>query len=434
MQKKEYIQGDLFSPEETGGISLEDVFTAYFDCRKHKRGTYNSLAFEVDYERKCVELWRQINAGTYHPARSIVFIVFKPVLREVFAPSFESRVVDHLIARKIEPLFERQFIDNSFATRKGKGTLYGINRVAEFIRCCSADYTQDCYVMKLDIKSFFMSLPKQALYDKMETFILCHYHNADKHTLLYMLRAIIFDRPECHCLCRCPKSCWKDLPHNKSLFYSDGMHGMPIGRLTSQLSAAFALDPLDHLVCEKWGVPCYGRYVDDMVLVHKSKVHLIEVRELIRRWLADNGFTLHPNKVYLQHFTKGVSFIGGKVMPGRIYVSNRSLGFCYDAITRWNRLAVAEQGFAETHGEEFVAVINSYMGLMAHYNSYHIRCRICRMIGHEWWQVMYMSRGLHKAVLKNQYKPITVSRRQIHCKLMPKINVIGNNEKYEYAV
>ena len=41
---------ELFSLEQTGGISLEDVFEAYFDCRRKKRGTYNALAFEADYE------------------------------------------------------------------------------------------------------------------------------------------------------------------------------------------------------------------------------------------------------------------------------------------------------------------------------------------------------------------------------------------------
>ena len=35
---------------------MEDVFEAYFECRKKKRNTCNALAFEGDYERRCVEL------------------------------------------------------------------------------------------------------------------------------------------------------------------------------------------------------------------------------------------------------------------------------------------------------------------------------------------------------------------------------------------
>lgn len=69
---------------------MEDVFEAYFECRKKKRNTCNALAFESDYERRCVELWREINAGTYRPSRSIAFIINKPVKREIFAADFRG--------------------------------------------------------------------------------------------------------------------------------------------------------------------------------------------------------------------------------------------------------------------------------------------------------------------------------------------------------
>ena len=45
------LQQSLFTDEELGGIPLEDVFEAYFECRKKKRNTCNALAFESDYER-----------------------------------------------------------------------------------------------------------------------------------------------------------------------------------------------------------------------------------------------------------------------------------------------------------------------------------------------------------------------------------------------
>ena len=50
MKQKKMETNSLFAPEETGGISLEEVFEAYFDCRRKKRGTHKALAFEADYE------------------------------------------------------------------------------------------------------------------------------------------------------------------------------------------------------------------------------------------------------------------------------------------------------------------------------------------------------------------------------------------------
>jgi RNA-directed DNA polymerase len=396
-------QLEFFAPDEMGGISLEDIFTAYFDCRRHKRGTYNALAFEVDYERKCVELWHAINAGSYRPARSVVFIIFKPVQREIFAPSFESRVVDHLIADKVGPLLENTFIDDNYATRKGKGTLYGINRVYEHIRNCSAGYTRDCYVLKLDIRSFFMSISKEYLCAKMSEYLKTNYKNPDLPALLFILRAILMDNPEKHCVRRCPRSHWEGLPVEKSLFNGDGRHGLPIGRLTSQLCAAFMLDPLDHLVTGAWGVPYYGRYVDDMILVHESKAYLLEVKDKICHWLSDHGLVMHPRKIYLQYYRKGVTFIGGMLMPGRIYVSDRSFGFCMDFIESWNHSAHSDESFAGIHAAKFVSVLNSYLGHMSHFASYNLRKKVVSRIGKEWWRVMYIHGHYEKAVVKKNY-------------------------------
>ncbi len=141
-------------------IEISEVFEAYFDCRKNKRNTANALAYEIDYENKLLQLHKEINDGTYKIGRSIAFIVNKPVKREIFAADFRDRVVHHLIINKLNHLFEKQFIYDSYSCRKGKGTLFGINRIDSFIRKCSKNYTRDCYILKLDIKGFFMHIDK----------------------------------------------------------------------------------------------------------------------------------------------------------------------------------------------------------------------------------------------------------------------------------
>jgi hypothetical protein len=407
------LQQSLFSDEEIGGISLEDVFEAYFECRKKKRNTCNALAFESEYERKCVELWREINSGTYHPSRSIAFIINKPVKREVFAADFRDRVVHHLIAQRIVPLLEEQFINDSYSTRKGKGTLYGILKIEEHIRQCSENYTKDCHILKIDIRSFFMKISKQRLYDITAEFLKARYTESDLPMLLYLLRKTVFNRPERNCIRRSAPKEWRGLPKDKSLFHTDGSCGLPIGNLTSQLLALNFLDELDHLITGNWGVEHYGRYVDDMVLVHPSQEHLLEVRERISRWLSTRGLMLHPRKMYLQHYTKGVLFIGGMILPGRKYLSNRTVGFCYDAIERLNRLAASSPDYVLTHGEEFVSTVNSYLGMMRHFSSYKLRRKVMEHVGKEWWKIIYFEGHIEKAVLKKQYKPLVQKRNEI---------------------
>lgn len=392
--------GTLFAREEMGGIPLGDVLEAYFECRKKKRNTYNALAFEKEYERHCVELWQEINSGSYRPSRSIAFIVTKPVKREIFAADFRDRVVHHLIAGRILPLLEERFIDDSYSTRKGKGTLYGIEHVEEHIRKCSENYTRDCYIMKLDIRSFFMKISKQRLYDLTERMLRERYRGSDLPILLYLIRETIFNRPEKHCIRKTPKKGWYDLPKDKSLFGTDGTCGLPIGNLTSQLLALNFLDELDHLVLEEWNIVHYGRYVDDMVFVHPSKEHLLQIKGKVADWLSVQGLSLHPRKFYLQHYTKGVLFIGAMILPGRKYISNRTVGFCFDAIEKLNRLAETSSGYAFAHREYFMSVLNSYLGMMRHFESYNLRHRLMECVGKEWWQMVYFANHLDKVVLK----------------------------------
>ena len=383
---------NLFAPEEMGGVSLEEVIEAYYDCRRRKRNTVNALEFEVDYERHCIDLWQELNSHTYEPRRSIAFVVEHPVKREIFAADFRDRVVHHLIARRIYGLLEAQFLTDSYSTQKGKGTLFGIERVEQHIRECSEGYTRDCYIMKLDISGYFMSIDKQRLFDCVRRFLDGHYPDRQGlPMLLYMLRKTIFNRPERNCIRKVPRYRWRGLPRNKSLFGSDGRTGLPIGNLTSQLLALLFLDELDHLVTGDWSVPHFGRYVDDMVLVHPSAEHLLKTRRLIEQWLSGHGLRLHPRKVYLQHYSKGVMFVGGMIKPGRKYLSHRTRGRLYAKVYHYNQLLAAADPTREQL-EGMVATMNSYLGMMCHYNELCLFRHVLMHVSPQWYRHVWFSR------------------------------------------
>lgn len=370
----------LFPPEEIGGFSLEEVIDAYYDCRRHKRNTVNALEFEMDYERHCIDLWHEINEHRYKPRRSIAFIVDRPVKREIFAADFRDRVVHHLVARSIYPLLEQQFHPDSYSTQKGKGTLYGIKRVEQHIKECSENYTKECWVMKLDIKGFFMSIQKTSLFTCVCRFLERRYRRNNLPLLLYLIGETVFNRPEKDCVLKVPRYRWRGLPSNKSLFGTDGRVGIPIGNLTSQLLALLYLDELDHMIICNWEVPHYGRYVDDMVLVHPSK-----------QWLSCHGLQMHPYKMYLQHYSKGVSFIGGVVKPGRKYLSRRVIGRMFCRLHYYNRLMASTSEVPKVMVEHMCATMNSYLGSMCHYNSFRLFMKVVQFTSSSCCRYIYYS-------------------------------------------
>jgi len=377
------MQLELFP--SSAPIPLVDLFEAYEGCRRHKRNTANAIAFELDYEQNLVELCEEINNGSYQPGKSIAFIVDRPVKREIFAADFRDRVVHHLIINKLNALFEKEFIGDSYSCRKGKGTHKGIKRLDGFIRQCSQNYSRDCWILTLDIKGFFMSIDRQRLYHRLELFIIAHYHAPDRPLLLDLCRKVVFYDPAVHCVIKGKRSNWKGLPDDKSLFHSRQGCGLPIGNLTSQVFANFYLNSFDHFMKHALALRYYGRYVDDVVVVHQDPAFLSSLLPVIRAYLQQElGLTLHPKKIFLEHYSKGVKYLGVVLKPRRIYVANRTKGNMYRALLKYNRIAQTHKPW---HAERtaFQSSINSYLGLMKHYHTYFLRRSMLRKHLSPWW-------------------------------------------------
>ena len=390
-------------------FSLEEVFRAYHNCRNNKRNTANAIAFEVDYEHNLVQLHKELNNGTYKIGRSIAFIVDKPVKREIFAADFRDRVVHHLIIGKLNHLFEKQFIHDSYSCRVGKGTHFGIQRVDKFIRQCSANYTKDCYILKLDLQGFFMSINKEILFAKLEQFVTEKYKHPDKDLLIKLCHQIILNDPTKNCIVKGNKSDWDNLPQTKSLFHSQPNCGLPIGNLTSQVFANFYMDTFDHYIKHDLKIRFYGRYVDDFVIVHEDKEYLKNLISKLSDFLqSELQATIHPKKIYLQHYSKGVKFLGTVILPNRIYIANRTKGNFYNAIEKQNQITRNHKPTKEEQ-QAFQSSMNSYLGIMKHYKTYKLRKgMLFKNLNGYWWNHVYLSGGIARFEMK--VKPVKKQR------------------------
>ncbi len=411
------MQLALFRQQDSTTNLKEDLFQAYFDARKNKRNTINALAFEKHFESNIFQLHHDIVSGTYEPKQSICFIVNQPVKREIFAANFRDRVVHHYLINKLNPLFEKQFIYDSYACRVGKGTHLGVQRINRFIRKCSRNYTQDCYILKLDIQGFFMHINKNMLLNKLDAFINVKYNANDKVIIKNLCKLIVHNDPTKKCIIKGNKRNWQGLPPDKSLFSSPKNCGLPIGNLTSQVFANFYMNEFDHFVKKELGINYYGRYVDDFILVHQDKEYLKSLISRIREFLKQElHLTLHPKKIYLQHFKKGVKFLGAVIKPNRIYIANRTKGNFYKAIEQQNKI-VRKGKPTKEELLQFISSMNSYLGIMQHYKTYKLRKKhLFNYLSGWWWNYVYLSGGLSRFVLKT--KPIAPHQSLLQGTLM----------------
>lgn len=357
-------------------LSIEEVFEAYYECRKAKRYSKSALQFEMNYEENLIRLYEQLKDRTWQPGKSQCFIVIKPVRREIFASPFRDRIVHHLLIRRLNPAFERYFIRDSYACRTGKGTHAAIRKVEHNIKSVSNNGHKEAYILKLDIKGFFMSIDRVLLWEKLEAFIDTHYKSESVGSAdfeKYLAKSIIFNDPAKDCIFKSRKEEWDFLPNDKSMFTAKQNCALPIGNLTSQVFANFFLSAFDHYIKHTLACKRYVRYVDDCVFVSSNKDELKTLIILSKRFLKDElHLTLHPKKIYLQSALHGVQFLGTFIKPLYTVSGRRIKNNFVQVIKKYAGLAEAHKPSTDEK-RKCLASVNSYLGILAHYKTYSFR-------------------------------------------------------------
>ena len=318
---------------------LEDLYTAFEDARRHKRSKPYVLAFARHLEENLQELCDTLWNRTYRPRRSTCFIITDPKKREVFAADFRDRVVHHLYYNYTHELFERTFIEDTYSCIPRRGTHYGINRLQRHIRQVSRNYTRQAYVLKMDIRGYFMHINRKRLFDQsLATIRKMAAHRVLKHLPLkwedkidipfieYLTEQITLLDPLSNGRMIGDRSEWNGLAHDKSLFHSPQGFGLPIGNLTSQLYSNVYLNVLDQYMKRTLHCKYYGRYVDDFYVVSPDKEWLHSIVKPVKQFLQDElDLALHDGKMQVIPIQYGVPFLGMYVKPRRLTASRASL-------------------------------------------------------------------------------------------------------------
>ena len=343
---------------------------AYLDARRHERCRLPQLEFEVDVERNIARLAGQLSSRTWRPGPMEWFVLDSPSIREVFAPAFRDRVVSHILFNLIAPIFERYFIHDSFSCRKGKGTLYGIQRFEHHIRSVTRNYTQPAWCLNIDISGYFMSIDRTRLYDIIWKILgknrAKHPDEIDYDFADYLLRAFLFRDPVKDCKFVGRQNLIGLVPDNKSLFKQAAGIGLPIGDVGNQLNSNIYLNELDHFVKRELGARNYCRYVDDARILRADYGRLLEDKERVAEFLErELAMTLHPTKTSITDLYETNYFLGAAIKPYRRHAKNDTMGRL--------RAFVKEADAQLAEGAdplEILPVLNSRLGYLSHFDEW----------------------------------------------------------------
>ena len=259
-----------------------------------KRRGPGPAAFLADLEPEVLALERELRAGTWRPGGYVSFEVRDPKRRLISAAPFRDRVVHHAVHAVIAPLFERGFIDHTYANRAGKGTHRAVARY-ERLR------DRHRHVLRGDIYRYFPAIDHEVLKADLRRRIAC------RRTLAVLDRIIDASNPQ--------EPVHLYYPGDDLLTPLARRRGLPIGNLTSQLFANVYLDRFDHFVTEVLRAP-YLRYVDDFALFADDPARLVAWRDSTEAFLARRRLSLHPAKTHVVATSAPATFLGFELRPG----------------------------------------------------------------------------------------------------------------------
>lgn len=272
--------------------SFDNLLCAAQNAQKGKRYQKSVATFNLHLEEELLRLREELLSKSYQPGAYRSFMIYDPKERMISAAPYRDRVVHHALMNVTAPVFERTFIYDSYANRKGKGVHAAILRYQEYAR-------RFLYVLKCDIRKFFPSIDHEILKQELRWKIAC------PDTL--WLIDIIIDNSNAQ------EEHIAYYPGDDLFTPWQRRHGLPIGNLTSQWWGNIYLNRFDHFVKEELRVPGYIRYVDDFVLFGASSGQLHDWKSAISAYLNRLRLSLHPQKSQVYQVEKGVPFLGFKV-------------------------------------------------------------------------------------------------------------------------
>jgi group II intron reverse transcriptase/maturase len=223
--------------------------------------------FEVRLQDNLFKLWNRMSSGSYFPGPvRAVEIPKKDGTRVLGIPNVVDRVAQTAAAMALEPSVEKVFHDDSYGYRPGRSP-------ADAVRACRQRCFKKDWVVDLDVKAFFDSVPWDLMLKAVAR------HTDSKWVLLYVER-------------------WLKAP----MLMPDGtlthrVKGTPQGGPISPLIAnTFLHYGFDTWMVREFPGVVFERFADDAVVHCVTERQARLVRDAIGRRFADIGLQLHPDK------------------------------------------------------------------------------------------------------------------------------------------
>jgi len=235
--------------------------------------------FDLDLSNNLASIQNELMNQSYKPDPLLRFYVDKEdnEKRSLSVPTIRDRVAQTAVMLVLNPIFEQEFEDVSFAYRLNKSRHNAISRISEWR---DKGYV---WVVDADIDSYF--------------------DEVNHDILIKRVRELVFDEYLINLIIQ-----WITAP----IYDKEGVilppKGLPQGAVISPLFANLYLDRFD----EEMGKSKYKliRYADDFLVLCKTKPDAQSALELVSNILSNIGLRLNKEKTRIVSFDDGFEYLG----------------------------------------------------------------------------------------------------------------------------
>lgn len=266
----------------------------------------------------------------YSPQNYNIFMIKEPKARIIMSQTIQDKIINHIVSKYcLLSVFEKKLIDSNVATRKNKGTKYGIELTKKYLSKIKIKH-DSIYILKCDIKKYFYTINHEILKSKISkkvkdkdaiNIIFKIIDSTNRENINISLNSIkLKEKERIKTLNITKKEKERKLEElDKIPLYKKGQ-GIPIGNMSSQVFALIYLNDLDHFIKEKLKICYYIRYMDDFILIHHDKEYLKECLKILEKKIKTEYKLMLNEKTQIVNIKNGLDFLGF-----RFYIKNNKI-------------------------------------------------------------------------------------------------------------
>lgn len=271
-------------------LTYENLMEAHIKPRKGKGYRKEIIEFNLKQEEYIMWLLEQLQTQKYKHGGYTAFYVTKPKLRKIEKSRYIDRIVHRWIVDNfLEPIFVPQFLNTTYACLKNKGMHRACLYVQNTMKHCKRTWGE-YYILKMDVSKYFDNINKEILLNIIKRKI-------KDEKLLWLIKEILYAQKR--------------------------EKGLEIGNYTSQMFANIYLNEIDQFIKHKLHIKNYCRYLDDSLVIVKTKNEAKKALTEIEKFLENNLKLKLNKKTQIFKNKQGVNFCGYKINEYRLKIRDK---------------------------------------------------------------------------------------------------------------